>query len=193
MYRPMLNIAFGVFDFLDVYVNLGGADYEFKSDIYDPSTGALNGRLEAKTKWGFAYGAGLKATYTFKNGPVKDLIIGADVQYLRHKQTYEDKLTDISTFEEFTSRGKATLQEWQVGSFMGYKISKFTPYIGVKYSDVRLEFKADDADYESTFKADDKVGGFAGLTYEMTPQLKLNLEGRFIEETGMTFNLIFRF
>ena len=35
MYRSMLNVSFGVFDFLDVYVKLGVADYKFKADLID--------------------------------------------------------------------------------------------------------------------------------------------------------------
>lgn len=193
MYRTMLNVGFGIFDFLDVYVKLGAADYKFKSDLYDPLTGTYEGELKANTKWGFAYGAGLKGAYTFNNGPVKGLIIGGDVQYLRHKQKYRDKFTDAVTSEVFPSKGKVTLQEWQVGPFVGYKIMNFIPYVGVKYSDVRLKFKAEDVAYKSKFKADDHFGVFVGLTYEVIPQLKLNLEGRFIDETGFNFNVIFKF
>ena len=115
------------------------------------------------------------------------------MQYLRHKQKYRDKFTDAVTSEVFPSKGKVTLQEWQVGPFVGYKTMNFTPYAGVKYSDVRLKFKAEDVAYKSKFKADDHFGAFVGLTYEVIPQLKLNLEGRFIDETALNFNVIFKF
>jgi hypothetical protein len=63
--------------------------------------------------------------------------------------------------------------------------------VGVKYSDVRLKFNQEDGTQK--FKADDHVGAFVGLTYDILPQLKLNLEGRFIDETGMNLNVIFKF
>jgi len=31
------------------------------------------------------------------------------------------------------------------------------------------------------------------LTYDLIPQVKLNLEGRFIDETALNFNVIFKF
>jgi outer membrane protein W len=181
----MLNVSFGVFDFLDVYIKLGGADYTFKSDLIDTS-GFPGGDAKINTKWGFAYGGGVKGAYAFKNG----FLVGADVQYLRHRQKYRKKITYLGGSEEL-STGHATFQEWQIGPFVGYKIMKFIPYVGVKYSDVRLKFNQEDGTQK--FKADDHVGAFVGLTYDILPQLRLNLEGRFIDETGMNLNVIFRF
>jgi len=185
MYRTMLKVGYGFFDFLEVYIKLGGADYKFRGDIED-QFGNPEGVAKINTKWGFAYGAGLKGAYTFKNG----LLVGADLQYLRHRQKYRARLTDL--IGEDTSTGKVTLQEWQFGPFVGYKIMKFLPYVGVKYSDVRLKIR--DCDGETTkLKADDHFGAFVGLTYDIMPQVKLNLEGRFIDETGVNFNVIFKF
>jgi opacity protein-like surface antigen len=185
MYRTMLHVGYGIFDFLEVYVKLGGADYKFRSDIED-QFGNPTGDVKVNTKWGFAYGAGLKGAYAFKNG----LLVGADVQYLRHRQKFRATGTDFTGLEE-TSTGKVTFQEWQFGPFVGYKIMKFLPYVGVKYSDVRLKFS--EGGETTKFKADDHVGAFVGLTYDIIPQVKLNLEGRFIDETGLNFNVIFKF
>ena len=185
MYRSMLNISFGVFDFLDVYIKLGTADYKFKTDAID-QFGFPLGEARFNTKCGFAYGAGVKGAYGFKNG----LLVGADVQYLRHSQRYRSTLTPLFGPEE-TMTGKMTTQEWQFGPFVGYKIMKFIPYVGVKYSDVRLRIRTDEDTYK--FKAEDHFGTFVGLTYDILPQLKLNLEGRFIDETGLNLNVIFKF
>ena len=188
MYRTMLHVGYGIFDFLEIYVKLGGADYKFRTDIED-QFGNPEGVAKINTKWGFAYGGGVKAAYEFKDGSVKGLLVGADVQYLRHKQKYRANFTDSDG--EDTSTGKVTFQEWQFGPFVGYKIMKFLPYVGVKYSDVRLKFR--EGGETTKFKADDHVGAFVGLTYDIIPQVKLNLEGRFIDETGVNFNVIFKF
>jgi len=188
MYRTMLQVGYGLFDFFEVYVKLGGADYKFRTDIED-QFGNPEGVAKINTKWGFAYGGGLKAAYEFKDGPVKGLLVGADMQYLRHRQKFRARTTDL--IGEDTSTGKVTLQEWQFGPFVGYKIMKFLPYVGVKYSDVRLKFKGEEETIK--FKADDHVGAFVGLTYDIIPQVKLNLEGRFIDETALNFNVIFKF
>lgn len=90
-----------------------------------------------------------------------------------------------------SSTGNMTLQEWQFGPFVGYRIMKFLPYVGVKYSDVRLQIAG--GGENNKFKADDHFGVFLGLTYDIIPQLKLNLAGRFIDERGFNFNLIYKF
>jgi opacity protein-like surface antigen len=188
MYRTMLNFSFGVFDFLDVYVKLGGAGFKFRTDFED-QFGNPEGNAVVHTKMGFAYGGGLKGAYEFKEGPLKGLLIGADAQYLRHRQRYHAMIDSIMGPSDAT--GHVTLQEWQAGPFVGYKIMNFLPYVGVKYSDVRLKFK--EAGETTKFKAEDHVGTFVGLTYDVIPQLKLNLEGRFIDEYGVNFNVIFKF
>jgi len=191
MYRTMLQVGYGIFDFLEVYAKLGAADYKFKADVVDPF-GILEGDASVNTKWGFAYGAGLKGAYEFKDGGVKGLIVGGDVQYLRHRQKYRSRFTELATGLEETVRGKVTFQEWQFGPFVGYRVKDFIPYVGVKYSDVRLKFNKTGS-ATSKFKADDHVGAFLGLTYNILPQLKLNLEGRFIDEFGVNLNVMFKF
>jgi opacity protein-like surface antigen len=191
MYRTMLQVGYGFFDFLEVYIKLGGAGFKFRADIED-QFGFPTGKAVVNTRIGFAYGGGVKAAYEFKDGPLSGLLIGADAQYLRHTQRYRDKSTDSTGFEE-TFKGRVTLQEWQFGPFVGYRIMKLLPYVGVKYSDVRLRFKEQGGETYK-FKADDHFGAFVGLTYDIIPRkLGLNLEGRFIDETAVNFNVIFKF
>ena len=37
------------------------------------------------------------------------------------------------------------------------------------------------------------VGAFVGATYEVIKNLKLNLEGRFIDETALSFSVSYKF
>ncbi len=186
MYRTMIKGSFGIFDFLDVYVKLGTAkskgkmDWEFEGVTFESD--------KLKTKWGFAYGGGLKGAYTFKNG----LLIGGDLQYLTHKRKADFTWTDETTGEEGTDKVKTTSQEWQVAPYVGMKFENFTPYVGVKYSDVRVKIKDEEGDWLK-FKADDNVGVFGGISYEVIKNLKLNLEGRFIDETALSLGLTYKF
>jgi opacity protein-like surface antigen len=188
MYRSMIKGSFGLFDFLDIYVKLGAADYKFKSDI--EYLGAIVEDFKYNTKWAFAYGGGLKGAYAFKNG----LLIGGDLQYLRHKNKIRGLYTDPATGADILSiTGKATFQEWQVAPYVGIKIGNFTPYLGAKYSDVRIKAKHDEEGYTLKYKADDNVGAFVGISYKIMEKLKLNLEGRFIDETALSFGLTYKF
>jgi len=189
MYRTMLQVGYGLFDFLEVYVKLGGAGFKFRTDIED-TFGSPVGDAVIHTKMGFAYGGGVKAAYEFKDGPAKGLLIGADLQYLRHRQRYHAMLLDDVGPD--SSSGHVTFQEWQFGPFVGYRIMNFLPYVGMKYSNVWLQFSG--GGENNKFKADDHFGGFVGLTYDIIPRkLMLNVEGRFIDETGIDCNLIFKF
>jgi opacity protein-like surface antigen len=187
MYRPMVKASFGVFDFLDVYIKLGTANYRMENTVLD--TGFPIEGIETRPRWGFAYGGGLKAAYALKCG----FLIGGDVQYLRHRQKFRLSDTYLPTGEESDFRGKATFQEWQVAPYVGMKIGNFTPYLGAKYSDVRIKSKVDEVDVKFKFKADDNVGAFVGISYKIMEKLKVNLEGRFIDETAMSFGLTYKF
>ena len=189
LYRTMLQVGYGLFDFLEVYVKLGGAGFKFRTDIEDQLGNGV-GTVAAHTKMGFAYGAGVKGAYEFKNGSVKGLLIGADASIIRHRQRYNAMILDDLGPDNDT--GHVTLLEWQIGPFVGYRIMNFLPYVGMKYSDVRLRFGG--GSEHMKFRADDHFGGFVGLTYDIVPlKLMLNLEGRFIDETGINFNVIYKF
>jgi hypothetical protein len=190
MFRTMFKVGYGFFNFLEAYVKLGGQSYQYKSDVED-QFGNPQGDVKVNGRFGFAFGGGLKAAYEFKDGPAKGLIIGADAQYLRARQRYRANFTDLLGVED-SATGHVTFQEWQVGPFVGYKIMNFLPYLGVKYSDARLKFSGGEDGATTKFKAKDHVGIFAGFTYNIIPQLGLNLEGRFIDEYGVNLNLIFK-
>jgi hypothetical protein len=191
MYRTMLQVGYGFFDFFEVYVKLGGQAYQVKSFVED-QFGIPDGDVRVHGKYNFTYGGGLKAAYEFKDGPVRGLLIGADAQYLRSRQRYRANFTDSLGFEE-SSTGNATYQEWQVGPFVGYRVKNFLPYMGVKYSDVRINFSGGEAGATTKFKGEDVVGMFVGLTYNIIPHLMLNIEGEFFDYYGVNFNLIYKF
>ena len=183
----MVKGSFGLLPFLDIYVKLGVAN--FKSDSNLDFLGTTVQDLEIKTNWTFAYGGGIKAAHSFKNG----LIIGGDVQYLRHKNNIQEIFTNPFTGAEIVRfRGKATFQEWHVAPYIGMKIWNFTPYAGARYSDVRIKTD-DNSGQKLKFKADDNVGAFVGATYEVIKNLKLYLEGRFIDETALSFGVSYKF
>jgi len=187
-YRTVVKASYGVLDNLDIYVKLGTADFETKNNWSDP---ADTGTIKNKTKNAFAYGMGIKGTYSLKN----DWLIGADLQYLTHKNKYKGSLineTSPASSEDFS--GKMNVQEWQAAPYIAKKIENFVPYIGVKYSDLRIEdkFTLSVGDIKSKMKASDNVGVFLGTDYKLGKNWKLNMEGRFIDETAMSFGATYK-
>ena len=170
-YRTMVKASYGLLDDLDIFVKLGTADFETKYNWSNPTD---RGTIKNKTKNAFAYGMGITYTHSFKN----DWLIGADLQYLMHKNKYDGDLineTDPSGSENFS--GKMTVQEWQIAPYIAKKIENFVPYIGFKYSDVRIEdkFTVSTGGMKMKVKADDNVGVFLGTGYELGNNWKLNI------------------
>jgi len=186
MFRPMIRGSFGIFDFLDVYVKLGAAQYEGEMEWEVMGITWISDKIE--TEWGFAYGGGLKGAYTFENG----FLIGADLQYLAHKQDGEDTERDEIFGGEVEFDVETTLQEWHFAPYVGMKFGNFTPYLGGKYSDVRVKIKDEFGDWLK-FEADKNIGAFAGISYKIGERFKINLEGRFIDERAVTVGLAYRF
>ncbi len=214
MSRTMVKTSYGVLDNLDIYLKLGTASFESKHSYsaigsFAPEdwNGVLyEGTSKIKGKNAFAYGFGMKGTYPLKN----DWIIGCDVQYLRHKNNvkgtdswidyeynHEGELvgTDVGSA---TIKGDVTFQEWQVAPYIAKKIGNFVPYLGGKYSGVsvisKIQYEGDDDDAEKMkFRADDHFGVFLGTDYKLGDNWKLNLEGRFIDETAMSLGATYKF
>jgi opacity protein-like surface antigen len=179
MYRTMGKISYGLLDNLDLYVKLGTADAKVKGPM--TFTTVEGGTYTANTSNAFAWGLGVKGNYEF----AEDWLLGADVQYLRHRHS-----ADFS-WGENSWDGKLLFQEWQVAPYLAKRIGNFTPYAGVKYSDLRVDHK--DADGKVKFKADDNFGMFVGTGYKLNDRISLNVEGRFIDETAMSFDATYRF
>lgn len=177
IYRSMAKISYGLLDNLDVYVKLGTADAKIKSPAtYGPQYGIYG----AKTSNAFVWGLGIKGTYEFAAW-----LLGTDIQYLRHRHS-----TNFS-FNDSDWDGKLLFQEWQVAPYLAKRLGNFIPYLGVKYSDLRVTHK--DEDDTIKFKADDNFGVFVGSGYKINDRLSLNGEVRFVDETAISFGCTYKF
>lgn len=191
MYRSMVKLSYGVIDNIDIYVRLGAADFDAKRNWYDGAWEVA--REDYKGKYAFAYGAGLKCTYPFGDG----WLIGADIQYLRHTNNYSEPFVIIG--DGYTGSGKATFQEWQVAPYIAKKIGNFLPYLGAKYSDLRIAARSavpwleTPKNWRTRDEADSNFGAFAGIDYKLGEHWKLNIEGRFVDETAMSVGFGYKF
>lgn len=180
-------------------------------DNLDVGTGTYTGIVEdtgtLKGKSAFAWGLGAKYVYPFENG----WFLGIQGQYLTHKNTVKGSITEketgtftgleglgeglTKTFERpevtYTTTGKATVQEWQIAPYIAKKLGNFIPYVGVKYSDQRINYKVEDLKLK--IKAADNFGLFLGTDYKIGKNFSLNIEGRFIDETAMSLGATYRF
>jgi len=195
--RTMAKVSYGILDNLDAYVKLGVAGGKSKTTYGGGSEGIdVSGSGKAKIGCGFAYGFGLKGTY---NLPHDWFFVGADAQYLRHENDYKytsrltmtDPTIPLSDSEPFDWKGKFTVQEWHFAPYIAKTIKDFTPYFGVKYSDLRVKDSSNGSSVN--YRAKGNFGVFTGTDYKLGDHWKFNLEGRFIDETALSVSCTYKF
>ncbi|MEW6170800.1 MAG: hypothetical protein AB1472_04520, partial [Candidatus Omnitrophota bacterium] len=235
LYRTTAKISYGLFKNLDILVKLGSVNLKLRDEglrgsfnnvlvvtgnPFNPTTAIIllnNGDLDYDIDNAFVWGIGFKATYDL----AKNWLIGIDAQYLRHKHDYDAASLEMVTiiggpgnnaiYESWS--GTLTAYEWQIAPYLAKKIGNFIPYLGLKYSDLRIKDQSQvgykyyitmitsnspfidvgSSNYTKKYKAVDHVGPFVGLDYNITKNLKLNIEGRFVDETAISGNISYKF
>ncbi len=93
-----------------------------------------------------------------------------------------------------TATGK--LQEWQAALGISRKFEYVAPYVGIKYSDVKV---SGSVDYSGTSydlgsaKSENKVGPFVGASITPTKSISIDVSGRFVDETAISVSTTIRF
>jgi len=182
LYRSMVKANYGLLDPADVYLKLGVSS--FKQRVKD-SYG--NGHINIyDSQSGLAYAIGVKYIFPWTT---YGWLLGVDTQYLRQSNDWKTKA-------DFQGEGdKAYLYEWQIACLLGRKLGNFTPYLGVKYSDLRVKTRwagVDEGKWEK-YKAKDHWGVILGTDYKLSKSWALNFETRFIDETAISFGGTYRF
>ncbi len=185
------KISYGVFEDMDVYVKLGVANYDLKGDVFVGDTQTASENLSARNA--LLYGGGLKFAHEFKKG----WILGCDAQYLTSDHELDFRANTLSTGAITTARYyDFRIQEWHMAPYVAKKIAKFTPYLGVRYSDMRMEQKkpSDPKRWDDLiFYADCNTGVFTGVDWDIGKGFKLNVEGRFVDETAISVGTGYKF
>jgi len=190
-YNTVSKISYGIFDAMDVYVKLGVANYDFKGDVYVGDAKRVDEKLSSNNS--FLYGGGIKLAYELKDG----WIIGGDAQYLTSDHELDFRATNVISGAVSTAKyADCRLQEWQVAPYIAKRIADFTPYLGVRYSDFMMRQKNpnDPKRWDNlVFSADCNVGVFTGLDWNFGKSFKVNVEGRFLDETAISVGVTYRF
>jgi len=206
LYRNTIKLSYGILDYLDIYVKLGEAAFtDSKLNIISGSLmglpGTLYGSAKLKGKDAFAWGGGLKAAYPV----LKTWYIGCDMQYLEHTNFYKTERGYIEGLGriDLNWRGKMSFMEWHVAPYLAKKIGPFVPYVGGKYSYLRIQDQVRGQALAGggvtallnprRYTAEDNFGAFCGLDFNLGDKLSFNVEGRFIDETAMSMGAAYKF
>ncbi len=210
--RVFLKGTFGIRPDVDLYVKLGIADADWS--LTDKAPGEPDSRAEFDGDIDIAYGAGVKAKVFQASGGLRFM---ADAQYVRYEVEGDFK-TDGKDFDEdfvddmratdpnatFSSTKKTKLQQWQIALYVQGTVGIFSPYGGVKYSEVKTDFSLDGSgryldipytvEIDGEGEADSNFGVFLGTdAYVIPNRLSVNVEGRFLDETAFSLGATYRF
>ena len=187
----MAKISYGLLDAMDVYIKLGTANYGLKGDVFLGDTKRVTENL--LTGDSFIYGGGLKLNYQLNHG----WIVGCDAQYLTQDHELDFRAVNLVSGAVSTAKYyDCWIQEWHAAPYVAKKIKDFTLYVGGRYSDLLLIQKNpnDPRRWDNLiFHAHYNIGVFTGIDWNFGNSFKLNVEGRFVDETAMSVCGTYRF
>jgi hypothetical protein len=192
-----LLLALGITDYVNVYTRLGGTNL---SENLKWSGGAQE---TIDYQYGFLWGVGANASYTFKN----NFGVGLDVQF--DMTSSKPKKISGTNSPAFAEGGKPTVKtyETQIAPYLTYDIKvkdnlSFMPYLGGYYSfyniykGVAFVDSTGPGQYtteDEKIRNKNKLGVLAGCEILFAKQLSLKIEGRFLAETAISTSLNYRF
>jgi opacity protein-like surface antigen len=192
----LATLTWGATDWLNLFAQAGWV----RGGKWIDDDLATGQQWEAKLKDKFAWGAGLKAK-VWEPKPGWQLVLTG--RYFR----YDDRKVDDwqNTTQGFpASRYWNTddkLDYWQVdlNAVMFFKLGQVTPFVGAGWSYAEGDFSGRWSaagayvDYDSKFKLKDELSALAGLTWEISPQWSISLQGAFVSRTAVTLGLTWTF
>jgi opacity protein-like surface antigen len=184
-HQIVVKPSYGIHKNIDAYLKLGIADYKINADGWSGSSVLVEDKILSSTD--FIYGLGLKGKYEFTS----NWFIGGDLQYTRSK--HRAKIKEIAYSTGKTTPGKfkdATLENWHIAGFIAKKINKFTPYLGIRHSDLIVKLRNPSTSGWSDnhkYDAETNWGFFYGIDYTINKSLSINVENRFQDENAVSF------
>ena len=167
------TVSYGIFDWLCLDAKIGLGNVRQKGGIHLP-------KLEYRTGFAGGYGIRIRAFNHAKSGV--SVILGA--QHISiHPQ---DRSIDDDKYECF-------LDDWQISGIMSKRFKYITPYAGMKVSDCEIVYNINKHDKKRRYSKS-HIGLICGadiLLFE--DKLRINLETRFIDETGLSTAIAYLF
>lgn len=180
----ILKPAYNFKEKMEFYVLAGAAD-GFK--ITGDTEFVPGSSTDTDLKLAILVGGGATFVIYETDFQYKPLKVGADIKLQFYKTTINDLLVN-SVNTKFIEDDYESI-EWQIALGASYQYERFIPYAGIKYSDVKIKKEASviGTSRSNTLNADNIFGIFLGCDYTFNDNVKLNVEGRFIDETAFNF------
>lgn len=175
--------TYGITDFLDVFTKLGTVRSRHKSD---EKRGTDDSTLN--TNYDFAWGTGLRVNiYEWPN----KIYINSGFEYLRGK--HEDKIFYNSARDRYSV--DMEWEEWIGRVESGWRIKRFTPYLGVQYSDCEMKWDMENESYweYNEYAPKENWGGFYGLDVQLPRDFQINYESHLGDKESYLLSVGYKF
>ncbi|MEO2054556.1 MAG: hypothetical protein ABGX83_04520 [Nitrospira sp.] len=183
--RIMLRGSVGVTEWIDVFLQLGFADADFSYQLIEPAGVEI---ISFSGDSGLGYGLGLKAAIANVEG----------YQIYSSFQLFQMEVDGAYAENGLVNSGassEATVQEIQLAFFAAKTFDMWTPYGGLKFSELNVEIETTvlvlglpETSIEE-HKADGNIGLFVGTDVVLKPGLSANIEFRFVDESALSLGL----
>lgn len=183
--------VFNIDDHFDLYGGFGATTIDSNWRFNNTVGGISRVSLESNNRYSWTMGA--NATI-FKWG---DAYLGGGMRY----SGVNTNLAWITVDGVNTATNNAKLRwlQWQVEAAIGCRIGFFTPYLGGKYSNVRVSLQsfnvaiAQNDNHDIHMENRNHVGAYLGVTLTNGDFFMLTLEGRIIDEEAVSVSGDVRF
>lgn len=162
--------AYGLSRNVEVSLRIGTGDLEYV-DLPDVNGSQTKFSGTTEQTFGFGLGAILYEAGTWN--------LAGIANYLWH-DNHSGPWSGVAS-----SGNDINYREWSFGVQAQGKFDRFMPYLGVKYSDVHVDFTSISNNGGTPGDGADKNAGvYLGWGFDMTPQWSGYVEGRFLDENS---------
>lgn len=205
--RFLLKANLTIISNVDLFIKAGVArttlEYKFASSTLSGKT-----QVKAEGDWDYLLGVGLKAKLFEFGGGYK---VFGSAQFQHYEADADESWDGVALDNlvnnevaggDFTSQTMLETTESQVSIYVTRSAGAFAPYLGMKYSDVRVDHDIVGGDrdgdiytfsYHAPFEAKDNFGLFTGFDYAITDHLNTSLEIRGLDELGGSLGISYLF
>lgn len=138
-----------------------------------------------QSSYHFSWNVGAKAIL-FRLGP---LIFGGNFTYFAVPSSQESYFQFLNRLNlQLDPKQEFDLREWQLSGAASLRLFFLTPYAGITYLRSQLQVAAGPDVPGLTYRNQDNLGYFYGITLSLTGRLQLNFERRVRDEFAYTFS-----
>ena len=187
------RIGYVLLEHWEIYGLVGMADMELES------TDSTGDHLEDDYDRGLQWGGGLSSHWELPE-EWWNLRITVDGQFTGWESEIDHSRGTLSG-TEVNSRGEILVRNYHAAVTIGRAYSlerwEFTPYLGVRWSQMTIEENDRDSDNliipDAAWRADDHIGLLLGVSAQLGKIAEVSVEGRLVDETAVAARVRCRF